>query len=1735
MNSLSVTSRKDGGGGDSLLRLGDMANTGMSATLPLGEHARNRKTTRGKGDKAEALPLGPAVSNHEITRGEGGECKAEAGALSSSCASPSISPLRADSEEPPESLLTQSEGFKLDGLSLESGLWPRLDEQESHKKMEKTKPKVKVNRIRKWLGKISAKTFKHAENAGERVETDFDPASEHSCPCRRDTVPCEIIRKTDYLYQGKVYSKAEHRCLLADLSDRTPGCLHYSGEIAPEVKEGWENGLDSNLRFSSEVFARWAESKGISYDDRLELLRRMESLLRWQDTLRIGAEDAENTTRKYNWAIYWVSEALKEETLFTKKAESSIKEKIQARAGPLVANKVESLNEVANPKTGAFFTGSVSSCWHELFTSASAYSEKMGVDELTDRTLQWGVLTSTGHVPMRLANERKNTAAEMKGVEEVRAAPRLDLIKQVSIDVPKAGRGSGGGGSGEQQKESVKIKRRADSLTARAKELAKEMKGDADRIRGFFAAGYINRKWACAVARYLKKDGKWMPNTEGERKVLGSHGVGQGKKDEIRGRGRATVNLVHLWATADVGELVEKEFSKDHTDHLKSDIDGEEDAKLHANYAVKCFATSGLLPAVHKAEVCIYCLLNDAGIKVDVDGYIREEDKENVCEERKSYNVFEKMGVLARGDSARYLSECAKAHNREQHSTNGNIEFTIEGNADRCNTFLAAGKQSWGCPTVLIKPVEGEDEKCRRADSIIDRTTMSNNTEESMYAHANNGTAWHYLCPESLREETVTRLYQEWLARYVTEGLTVMHSTIEEGAPGGISTPRGADDTARGYDQLLESGRYELVGVYSSSALDTHLRTSPRMATDSSVHAYAIRFVEMDKARILDAQNGSIINSDGTGYEFPSNIRQALEAEGWCALVKDHLVHLSAGAEVGLDVTASRPSEGAEEEANPERYYGIGVSSKKEHGKLALTTKGQAFLDQSSTETAEGFSTNRRNKDLVPTRIQGCYTLNNGLCRSLATTRADWRPFGLKASIIDALKEKEVGWPTGQEWAVIERKVPDSQWEIVYREFEGVVVTPAYIEACYRKGDKLEVARGPGNESGSEYWYLDDASIAVIGIGDDVVERDIATALSTLGRLPFPMVRTYDTYNVHRLGIAAPRREVFCRNAGSIVTPEKVTKLVYVVPDEWTQMVGIEGKEVPLPIVGPNSEIKQRAFTWDATEVVKKMIGRLLQHRRSIKEEMDLLLSTKYKMQPDWGEVAMLCSVAMTRFPVKMHAENAATARQNSSVRPNMSSTLRAVPLEVGRTLANTLDGIVSSRDENRDYGHRSAVSAFSQITVPTHRAACQFPGAVIGLWSNMAELACIMELAFYCVFNSEEVRTIKMGIHSSTADKVQRASLIRRGYEEWALAGGLRDAVINPRLSGKYTSVVSHSIGGENGFLAAEEQNSTLRQCANMLIGRSTVAWSWQMNMTEDTPVPSVLYRLSPDLYRNSMNVEHRAVRWAEVGYLRCTVQTSPLAGMLYDKSEGCSDNVLIDRLLMHVDGVRACDKICMYDKMSREVKYGSSMLLSSTLCAELADNAGWKCFISRGRKTWGWGFLQRYKDFTAEAYYTIALESELGAALSGHDEHRWLWMAVGYAGVIAPENTTSMLFTSEGFRLPASVTDGGGTAGREASDRKGGQDPQLDTPEPGMSSDANAPTKRLMEEAARKVIIEDRIPALQEPLPQPASQEGSSRMDGGTNLAAERGSQRSTLKPGALAKEGTVGLDRTARTDVT
>nr|WQM60685.1 MAG: coat protein [Totiviridae sp. 2] len=1158
------------------------------------------------------------------------------------------------------------------------------------------------------------------------------------------------------------------------------------------------------------------------------------------------------------------------------------------------------------------------------------------------RRIRWGVLNAVTDIPTSIINRRVLDPVEESFSGAYRETEKGDKVvtnPRGSWEVTSQGRFI-----------TKEKKVRKESMTARARDVAEKIRGDPHRIRGFFALAHQNQKWAGAVARCLAKK-KFGTVSHEDKDVLGP--------EKAQQMGRATMDLVTVWACKDVGSMYEE---KGHVEI--DDLAVPEDTPVRGDYndiVVRALCSSGLTSAIHQCESCVFCVMSELDIPFSLN-----EGKfcGHSLDQLRELNLNRLLKTNSRG----YLEAMAAIHNREQHSLNGNIQFTVKGDTPRNLTSSAAMGEAWSVPPIRSHQETDTAMLNTDLDNRMSKVNYYSENYQQAMVYGENGTV-HQFVSDSTRFGTV---------EYTTARRTEVYATLE--------AMYNADYLAMGA---------ELAGI------EEELQRLPITAEN------------LERIASLSSRR-TILNSERATAQARYTQSAREEFERLCrreAIFSDTSISTLESLEGMTEAT----------------YIGVGCDRKLEHGYLTPTNVGaQIIVDANNTEM-KGVGINDARGYNIARFACGANVTLSALAKNGTSERTDIRDITLRSMLYDSMRQKVITQPTGQCYALAKKEAIITRHIIDKPSFKAVVVSTRYVDSCLRSGSDILVT----SNGTTSKWSLVAEDTVVVALDDCTSDNNLAWAAWCVCHLPLGDVRVYDEFTIRRMGSTTTKKQVFLRNASAVIMGTEIKRIVFLVADENRKQIQLEGQERVVAKANRYGDITDLAVPFDATQTVHDMRERVITSATSTAIVINEYLSRYVTTIPNWGEIHMLTSVLISRFP-----------RLPECTRTLAATSVRHLPTEVRIAyMTGSPNMTYTYEDTTSVYDHQAAVSAFNHVFASRSIAGAN-PALKIGKWSNMAELGLFTGMLLYNPTNTESEECVNTGLNGTNLDAIDRAALVRRGTEEWMAATGLREAITAPSTFVEYRDIIDRAFSGSSEIV-------TLSSVASNAIGGETTRWLWSVNYVSGSLTGTTSSRLHSNMYRTSYNREFVAIDITSRDYKLDNIQESATYNKIVQVGVGKDDSI-VENVALRIDYLRTDEWGYKDWPNLTALRYGSCRL-QTTASADLAKSAGWTGFYRGEEITWGWGAYQRLKDLAQNKYRTITFGVSLNSQLLSNLTTRCIWYANGPESPMPITVTNSYLRKEEGFCAKASLLDSGGV-------RKGvpeNIDPaKVATAEPGITS---------------------------------------------------------------------------------
>lgn len=243
--------------------------------------------------------------------------------------------------------------------------------------------------------------------------------------------------------------------------------------------------------------------------------------------------------------------------------------------------------------------------------------------------------------------------------------------------------------------------RRTYALSSRAAEFGSKVMHDYRRIMGMLESGHKNRKWVIAVCRWIltRLDlqvtrSKWVDAIRANKHLPPD----QAKKIVAR-----ILTTMTLWASQ-ADEITEFEPSLETkteptSGQIDIDVSFANDRDVGTLF-VQTLSASPVAAALQSRGVCPYCIYAEIAEVADYVAPPPPIDPQSAPWQMEDEMFSEYLRTLNTKTSSNSWAEaCARAHNREMHAANGNIDH-VTNYPNREGAVALGQKQVWDAPTI---------------------------------------------------------------------------------------------------------------------------------------------------------------------------------------------------------------------------------------------------------------------------------------------------------------------------------------------------------------------------------------------------------------------------------------------------------------------------------------------------------------------------------------------------------------------------------------------------------------------------------------------------------------------------------------------------------------------------------------------------------------------------------------------------------------------------------------------------------------------------------------------------------------------------------------------------------------------------------------------------------------------------------------------------------------------------
>jgi hypothetical protein len=177
---------------------------------------------------------------------------------------------------------------------------------------------------------------------------------------------------------------------------------------------------------------------------------------------------------------------------------------------------------------------------------------------------------------------------------------------------------------------------------------------------------------------------------------------------------------------------------------------------------------------------------------------------------------------------------------------------------------------------------------------------------------------------------------------------------------------------------------------------------------------------------------------------------------------------------------------------------------------LELTVMGDQLYAELINSDPKSFAVNDRFSYNMVTQTSGSAVLLNSLVIDACREKVDWRTMGLRACILESLREKAVTQPSRVEWAIAEKMVPAKvSISKIPDTMKAAFLSARYVDSCIRSRGLIRVGAGA-----NATWRLNDDQVAVVALDTTGMNSELLWCMWTLVHLGFPIVDVYEIFGI---------------------------------------------------------------------------------------------------------------------------------------------------------------------------------------------------------------------------------------------------------------------------------------------------------------------------------------------------------------------------------------------------------------------------------------------------------------------------------------------------------------------------------------------------------------------------------------------------------------------------------------------
>jgi len=838
--------------------------------------------------------------------------------------------------------------------------------------------------------------------------------------------------------------------------------------------------------------------------------------------------------------------------------------KVQAEDIPEIAKAPVEAGIMLNQ--APYFTGSVSEAISMLWDKCEPPADSPPVIEI-DSVLLWSTLSATAAPPASTVNRHKPTEYVLL-VDRDMPPDGVDDKATVHVSQHKRQERTGEKFETRTVTSTERKSRRTFALTARTAEFGKKIMNDYKRILGLLESGAINRKWVVAVSRWILRQ-KDIANAKGRW-------VAAMKKDTSIDPGNITRIAAHtmealwLWAKQEE-EIVAFEPSSDAKevpteDTTLLDTPLSDGASLGTTF-VKTLSYSRVAVTLQARAVCPFCVYAElAGIQ-EYEATAEKPQSRAWTMPDNMFTEFTRV-MSPRINNKSWVEACARAHNREMHSANGNID-SVTNFASREPLMAAERAYVWDAPTIGAYEGPEQGVLINKAIDQQPKVYYTDRTLRGTQAPTNVGTLYQYLCPRDVLEGALR-------ARIGALGGPPLNDNegagledgggqrgTRSGSPRASSSPVAGPSGVAAVQKAVSQG---LAGPNAQAELIVNLSNQ----SDSSESTVTVVTKEIQS---LQQQV-----SDGMRYRRVEQRKNVVSEAFTCVtkrvvgLLKSKKIQRASGARVevaghddsGCGDGGGVPPDDDQEDARQieaalqverMRWVAVGCDPARNHGKLV----GSAILSETIDAATDPVANkpgmiNGSKASLTYGFMSNTTSIAAAVSAEVMRGRVDWRVLGVKVTLYDELRERRMVQPSGVDWAWASTHAPGRmEYPLCYRNdwhYDAIFITTDVLEAALRRSGGIPV----GHRANGVSWHVNDPTVLVIVLGDNGDPTSVGRDMWVLSHLTYPLLWVFETFRMYTVGREGPAEEmedlqyteeVFSRLAGQVDINLRKNKIIY--------------------------------------------------------------------------------------------------------------------------------------------------------------------------------------------------------------------------------------------------------------------------------------------------------------------------------------------------------------------------------------------------------------------------------------------------------------------------------------------------------------------------------------------------------------------------------------------------------------